>query len=63
MDMRLDEALRVIRDECRKHRNCVKCPLRRPDDKDRCSVTNSTTPEKWQLLTDPVEEPELMFRR
>lgn len=30
MTRKLKKALKVIRDECRKHRNCRECPLCKP---------------------------------
>lgn len=47
--MDLIEALKVIREECKKHTNCETCHLRDYDG-GGCCITR--TPENWELSCD-----------
>lgn len=49
--MDLNEALKVIREECKKYETCLQCPLRVAGGSNRCHVTNYA-PENWELVSD-----------
>lgn len=49
--MELLDALKMIRDECKKHDECAKCPLRDRDD--LCYLEESgDTPNAWVFIDD-----------
>lgn len=48
---RLEQALDIIRDECREHEKCDTCPLRTRGGNYYCSV-RSLNPDKWVLRKD-----------
>lgn len=57
----LDNALRVIRAECKSHSVCKDCPLRRPDDNGFCYIKNGY-PENWRLKSDSFNDDGTIFR-
>lgn len=49
MQLGLEKALKVIRDECSEHDNCDMCPLR--TERDGCAVIKDC-PQDWYLKVD-----------
>ena len=45
----LEQALKVIREECKKHKNCPTCPLR--NEEDGCYI-HENMPNEWALKSD-----------
>lgn len=48
---RLEQALDIIRGECREHEDCDTCPLRSRGGNGHCSV-RANNPDKWILRKD-----------
>lgn len=48
----LENALKVIKNECEKHANCGDCPLR--NSTKHCYITE-IAPYKWELIVDNKE--------
>lgn len=48
-------ALKVIRDECKRHEDCPTCPLRTLDN--RCSIVSLLTPEGWEFAEEKFVAP------
>ena len=49
--MELLDALRLIREECKKHESCELCPLRSKFNDD-CALGESDQPANWDLYED-----------
>lgn len=54
-EKRLDEALRTIREECKKYQRCSLCPLRAQDNT-HCMVVRAEgqSPNTWVLKSDEI---------
>ena len=53
-EMDLEQALKTIRETCKKQSNCRACPLRRKELKaseENCMITDKI-PESWELKSD-----------
>lgn len=59
--MELLEALKVIRDECKKHSRCKMCPLRSYDDK-LCTITANINPDNWKFADEDTDEVPRLFK-
>lgn len=49
MDIKLEDALNRIKDECESHRNCIDCPLRLHDAVDTLCGIDNTSPNNWRV--------------
>lgn len=48
---RLEQALNIIRGECREHEECLTCPLRTRGGNEHCSL-RASNPDEWILRKD-----------
>lgn len=53
----LEFALRILRDECKKHNNCENCPLHRESDSNACAVAYRR-PYDYELKSDAPDDKE-----